>query len=295
MNYPIKTNGNQINETKQELMLMIFIETSDLLERIPKTEPKGIGGRPSILNDSEAMTMVLYCVGVAGTKTLKAIYNLIDNSHQREFPNLPTYEGFVMQIHRIMPKMVLVLRNLLEPADKQAISEKLRFIDGTELPVCRNCRGKTHKVNQGLAAWGHSSKGNFFGFKLHLAINPQSQLRALVFTPGNIADITQTEQLLKDYQGAGLGDAGYCSKPLFQKLYDKGVWLLTGVRKNMRKMMTAWQYALLKKRQKIEGVIDYLKEHLNMVSSFPRSPKGYFLHYIITLLTYQYKQVYGVF
>jgi len=295
MNYPIKSKNNEINEAKQDLLLMTFIQTSDILERIPKEEPRGAGGRPQILTDSEVITMILYCTGIAGTKTLKAVYNFIGNSHKRDFPNLPTYEGFVMQIHRLMPRMVMILKDLLEPQDKQAVNEKLRFVDGTDLPVCRNCRGNAHKVNRGLAAWGHTSKGNFFGFKLHLAANAQGVLRAAIMTSGNVADITQAERLFENFQGAALGDAGYCSKPLFQKLYNKGVWLLTGVRKNMRKLMTDWQHALLKKRQRIEGVIDYLKEHLNMVSSFPRSPKGYFLHYIITLITYQYKQVYRVF
>jgi len=57
--------------------------------------------------------------------------------------------------------------------------------------------------------------------------------------------------------------------------------------KQNKKLITDWQYALLRTRPKIESVFDYLKEHLNLVSSFPRSVAGYLLHYVRILLGYQ--------
>ncbi len=57
--------------------------------------------------------------------------------------------------------------------------------------------------------------------------------------------------------------------------------------KQRKKMMTAWQHLFLKVRSKIESVFDFLKEHLQLVSSFLRSTRGYLLHYVRVLLGYQ--------
>lgn len=52
-------------------------------------------------------------------------------------------------------------------------------------------------------------------------------------------------------------------------------------------VLTQWQLTLLHARPRIECVFDYLKEHLLLVTSFPRSVNGYAVHYIRTLLAYQ--------
>ena len=57
--------------------------------------------------------------------------------------------------------------------------------------------------------------------------------------------------------------------------------------KQTKKVMASWQYLLLRARPKIECTFEYLKEHLNLVSSFPRSVMGYFVHYVRILLSYQ--------
>ena len=52
-------------------------------------------------------------------------------------------------------------------------------------------------------------------------------------------------------------------------------------------MLASWQQLLLQARPKIECSFDYLKEHLFLQSSFPRSVQGYALHYTRILLAYQ--------
>ena len=58
--------------------------------------------------------------------------------------------------------------------------------------------------------------------------------------------------------------------------------------KQKKKIATRWQIDLLNIRSKIESTFDYLKEHLHLVSSFPRSMTGYLLHYVRILLGYQF-------
>jgi len=57
--------------------------------------------------------------------------------------------------------------------------------------------------------------------------------------------------------------------------------------KQNKKMAAFWQIKLLKMRPRIESVFGYIKENLHLVTSFPRSVKGYFLHYVRILLGYQ--------
>lgn len=55
--------------------------------------------------------------------------------------------------------------------------------------------------------------------------------------------------------------------------------------------MSGLQFLLLNMRSKIESTFDYLKEHMHLVSSFPRSVNGYAVHYLRTLLGYQVGRV----
>jgi hypothetical protein len=63
--------------------------------------------------------------------------------------------------------------------------------------------------------------------------------------------------------------------------------LATPHAKQKRMLAGRAQLMLLNWRTKIEAVYDRLKEHLHLVSSFPRSITGYLLHYARILLGYQ--------
>jgi hypothetical protein len=60
--------------------------------------------------------------------------------------------------------------------------------------------------------------------------------------------------------GKLFGDKGYLSKELTAKLRDKGVTLITGIKKNMQnKLLPMIDKILLRKRSIIETVNDQLK------------------------------------
>lgn len=61
----------------------------------------------------------------------------------------------------------------------------ISIADSTPIAVCDNLRISRHRVFRGLAARGKSSTGWFFGFKLHLLINPVGELL------GGQADVRQ--------------------------------------------------------------------------------------------------------
>lgn len=84
---------------------------------------------------------------------------------------------------------------------------------------------------------GKTSVGWFYSFKLHVVINHLGQILSFCITPGNIADNNAQvlTKLTKNISGKLYSDKGYIVNPkLFEKLYTKGVQLVTKVRKNMK-------------------------------------------------------------
>ena len=82
-------------------------------------------------------------------------------------------------------------------------------------------------------------------------------------------------------------DKGYISKALTGELLDKGIELITTVRKNMKKkFISLWDRALLNKRFIIETVNDQLKNISYIEHSRHRSIHGFMLNLTGGLIAY---------
>ena len=102
------------------------------------------------------------------------------------------------------------------------------------------------------------TKGWFFGFKLHLAINEKGKIQGAKLTPGNVDD--RVPEITKKLIGLLIGDKGYVKQELFEELYKRDLKLVTGLKKNIKNKLISWQEKiLLHKRSIIKTVFDYLK------------------------------------
>jgi len=247
-------------------------------------DPKPSGGRPLCILDSELLTLMVWnSLTNTCSHTLKQLYDWICMYHARDVRQLPKYNAFVAQCHRILPKLIAVVSLTMES------DTPLRFADSTMLPVCRNHRAKRHKVAAGVAAWGKNHQGSFFGFKLHAAIDHLDRLVAIVFTPADRYDGQLLEQLVNEATKVAVGDSHYGASTTRKKVWRKYQTIVVAPPhyKQMKQVMASWQQFLLSLRAKVECTFDTLKQHLGLVSSFPRSVKGYFLHYLRVILGYQ--------
>lgn len=164
------------------------------------------------------------------------------------------------------------------------------FADSTPLKVCYNRRIYNHKVFDGIATRGKSTMGSFFGFKLHVVINHKGEIMACKITPGNIDDRAVLEQLTKSFKGKLYADKGYISKKLFKTLWNKGLQIITGIRKNMKHYLMPWiDKIMLRKRFIVETVFDTLKSSMGLEHSRHRSPVNAMVHIISCLVAYAYK------
>lgn len=233
---------------------------------------------------SEMLTIVV-SYHFSGYKCFKYFYQYeIAQRHRKAFPKLLSYSRFIQK----MPLLFLPLHLLLHMLTGEETG--VYFIDSTSLPVCHNRRISRHKTFEGMAERGKTSMGWFFGFKLHIVINHKGQLMVAKITRGNINDRAPVEELTASLTGVMAADKGYLSKDLFQRLYSKGLKMLTGIRKGMKNnLMPLYEKIILRKRFLVETVFDTLKNTLNISHTRHRSPTNASVNILAALVAYAYK------
>jgi hypothetical protein len=196
----------------------------------------------------------------------------------------PSYSRFIRLIPEAFMPLLMFLRGM------QGQKTGKYYIDSTKLPVCHNLRINAHKVFKDVAKRGKTSTGWFFGFKLHLVVNEKGELMNFRLTPGNVDDRKVVEGLAKNLNGWLFGDRGYMDKKLSKRLLEKGIELVTKVRKNMKdNILEPIKKYLLKKRNIIETIIDQLKNILTMDHTRHRSIINFQVHLLAGLLAYVFK------
>jgi hypothetical protein len=217
---------------------------------------------------------------------LKAFHSLVEDSYKAYFPHITNYENFSKATNASLPFVILSSEYLLRLNRRSMSGEKVFFLDATALSVCENINASRHKVTKGLAAWGKTSRGWFFGFKLHGVCDAEGNLLNLCFSRGNVYDGHEAETVTKGLCGVFVGDSGYQLKEeVFERLFEKHKRILAGARKNMKKLMTAKQGVLLRKRNIIESVWSVLKGSFGLVFRKARSLDGLFRHYCYSIVS----------
>lgn len=131
----------------------------------------------------------------------------------------------------------------------------------------------------------------FFGFKLHLVINDRGELLSLRLTPGNCDDRRPVPGLVKELFGKLFGDRGYVSGPLFEAIYDKGVQLVTKLKRGMKnRLIPLFDKIMLRKRAVIESVVDQLKNVSQIEHSRHRSVANCFVNLLAGLVAYTWRE-----
>jgi len=225
-----------------------------------------------------------------GHRNWKDFYQHVKTYHKQDFPSLPNYQNFLEAINKLSILASLLLQGFMNIFNKISGENGLKFADSTKLKVCEIKREFSHKACFGLASKSKSSMGWFYGFRLHIICNELMQILKLKITTGTGDERKTLEIIWNDIFGMIVADAGYVSKKLEKKALESGKFLLTGVRANMKKIMTKIQHQFLRLRQFVETVFSVLKLRMGLENTLPRSPLGYFAHYIWCLTAYQFKK-----
>lgn len=240
--------------------------------------------REGKLCESEVMTLLIH-FHQSRYRDFKHYYTDYVQRHLKVyFPDLISYPRFVA----IMADVLIPLVCYLET--RKGRMTGISFVDSTKLAVCHNLRISRNKVFKGVAKRGKTSTGWFYGFKLHLVINEYGEYLACMITPANVDDRAPVEKIAKNLTGRLFGDRGYLSKKLFIKLMEKGIKLITTIKKNMKNcLMPLMDRVILRKRFIIETVNDQLKNISQIEHSRHRSVTNCMVNIITGLIAYTHQ------
>jgi transposase len=237
--------------------------------------------RATSLSLAELMTLVVLFHQIR-YRQFKSFYLQHVCQHLRaEFPTLPSYSRCI----ELLPGCAMALYALFETVKGKCSG--ISIVDSTPIAVCDNLRIKRHRVFRGLAERGKSSTGWFFGFKLHSVINHLGEILSIRLTRGNVDDRKPVPDLVNDFYGRLYADKGYISGTLLQQLKEKGVALITRVRRNMKPVEhTEFDKALLRKRSLVETVFDQLKNLCQIEHTRHRSPQNFIVNLLGGIVAY---------
>ena len=247
-----------------------------LCNQLNLKESKQATGRPRSLKTVETITLALY-KHTQGIPTKKAVW--------KDFGLKCAYKTFVVSIKRLIVVIAKILFALMQENRKQA--HAIKYTDATDIPVCLNKNAKQHKTMSTIAAWGRSSKGFFYGLKLHISADYEGRLLSIAFSPANRDDRTQFMKLNKDLYGLFIADAGYISKKLANEFnIDYQRLLMAKPKSTMKKIATSLEHILYNTRSLVEMHFNNMKKFHNLVNTLSRSIDGYLGNYLCSLLAH---------
>jgi len=213
-----------MTESIEHQMIEIYCFVDDYL----KTHPHQAQWRRSPhavprFSDSEVLTIALL-QGAFQVASLKQTYRLVRFNFHSAFPYLPSYAEWLRRLHQLTTHVGL----LLEATGAIEAGSTFYLVDSKPIPLCHQLRhGRVRLMREDGARFGKSSKGWFFGFKLHALRHITGRFLNIVLLPASVDDRVPLLALSEGGDGGiVLGDMGYRGRPPAQLLAEEAELLL---------------------------------------------------------------------
>lgn len=209
-------------------LTVVYVTVADFLDKHPALAGwrESNNARPA-LTDAEVLTIAMM-QAYFQTPTLQRTYDLVRANDRTAFPNCCSYKQWVARLNRLSPQIGALVGDL---AQASANHLPFYFLDSEPIPVCHPIRhGRVVLMREDGAYFGKSTKGWFFGFKLHIVVATDGLILNAVLTPGNWNDRDAATALVQELAtgSVALGDRGYRSDPLQDDIWETdGIVLLT--------------------------------------------------------------------
>ena len=140
---------------------------------------------------------------------------------------------------------------------------KTAIVDSFPSPFCKEIRNRRAKVLNSIADIGFNSTKNvyYYGVKINMTVTETGFPLAYVVTSPKKHDVQVLEALVKEAPISHiLGDKGYISKPIQDRIAQLGVTVTTPLRKNMKGADKVDDRLLSKRRKTVETVFSSLEK-----------------------------------
>lgn len=206
--------------------------------------------------DAEVLTIALLQADV-GTDRLKQTYDLVAQNWRSAFPQLPSYAQWLSRLHRLTAQVGALLEATCAHDSTDA---RLYLIDSKPIPLCHPLRhGRVRLLREDGARFGKTSKGWFFGFKLHALCHISGRVMNLLLTSANCDDREPAPALTDGVDGGVvIGDLGYRGPDCAAALADEAElllltradapnhkFLLSQVRQGVETMFSQWWHQFI--------------------------------------------------
>ena len=211
--------------TPQELLLEVFCLVDDQLQALGLGPLRRRGPKPT-LADSEVITIEL--VGeLWKLGTDKDLFRHFRLYHKAEFPALAKVSRttFVRQAANLWHVKQLIQQRL---AQGLAGHDPVWLVDSLPIDACQFARATFCQRFAGQADYGycHLRKRTFYGFRLHLRVSRDGVILSYQLAPARANERAVLPELGLPAGSVGIGDRGYWSPELRERLAAGGVVLL---------------------------------------------------------------------
>jgi hypothetical protein len=214
------------------------LDASILPER--KFAPQGVPD----FSDSEVITIALFGEMVFAGDEDKTLH-FIGQYHLDLFPDLLDNSRFNRRRHQLVAVMEAIREKLRDrwrrehPLDEE--EENLRIVDSAPISICTYTRGG--RCQSIPLEWRDewfgvcsSKKTKFFGARCHITTTLDQMIDTWLLAPGSYDDRKPMAALLENRQGLGIiGDKGYVSEDLANRLWEDDQHLLLTLKKDNQK------------------------------------------------------------
>jgi DDE family transposase len=274
-----------------DTLLKLYVAIDDDLKALqPQLQAKHLprdprGGLPT-LTAAEALTILVWGAWRGLTDKAKLYFHL-QTYHRQEFPVLGAYSKFVEATNRYSVELRALLALRLHRNRQAQGAYPIVLQDSTALAVCHVARARQHRTFREWARKSKNGMGWWYGFKLHVQCDEAGRLCGFDLTTATVDDRKLLDPLtrwMKD--GMVVGDGGYLSQAKARELAQRGVYLLTTTRKNMRHLASQFQLACLQLRHRVEEIFAFLKNAFGAVRTTHRAAHALPIHLLGCLLAY---------
>ena len=216
-----------MNSIKEQLVLLYCV-VDDLLKKQARSGEWRPSNHKPRFTDAEVLVIALM-QSYFRTDTLKRTYWLVRANDPTAFKDLPSYKQWLNRLHRLSQTTGAMIFDV--PLKVEDFLEEFYLIDSYPVKLCEEIRhGRVNLLRDEGAYFGKSSKGWFFGFKLHVLTTLTGKIIGAVLSNANVDD-RQGARTLAQYLEEGslcLADLGYRGKDFQSELFDvEGVLFLT--------------------------------------------------------------------